>query len=105
MPSHSNPLSSDTLEWAEEKLRRHYGPNWRDRFGGAGTYVAPSERCWLDWMKNPYRHARQTLAAKTVKDLICLFFDTHLTPGFNLDESTQFADASPNSALALLHRR
>ena len=26
-------------------------------------------------------------------------------PGFNLDESRQFADASPNSALALLHRR
>ena len=31
--------------------------------------------------------------------MIYLLFDFHLTPGFYLDEPSQFADVSPNSAL------
>ena len=44
---------------------------------------------------------RQTLPAKAVKDRICLLF---IFPWLQLDAPTQSADASPNSARALLHR-
>ena len=61
--------------------------------------MAPQEDAGLPGMENPHRRVRQTLTAKTVKDLICLLFDFHLTPGFYLDAPSQFADVSPNSAL------
>ena len=38
MQSHSSPSAdpADDVRWAEEELRRYYGPNWRDRVDGAG---------------------------------------------------------------------
>ena len=61
--------------------------------------LPPQEDAGLPCMENPHRRARQTLTAKTVKDLICLLFVFHLTFGFYLDAPSQFADVSPNSAL------
>ena len=61
--------------------------------------LPPQEDAGLPGLENPHRRARKTLTAKTVKDLICLLFDKHPTPGLNLDVPSQFADVSLFSAL------
>ena len=48
------------------------------------TYFQSSGRCWLDWAKNPHRHVRRPLSAKTMKNLTCLLCDISSDPWLQL---------------------